>query len=164
MRNGELFHESLIIDFKLLAVHGVPGVVGALAIGFFATVNVNPDGANGVFYGGGRQLWVQLVGVLVTVIWTIMVTLPLIWLFRKMDWFSLQPQHEALGLDGKDHVSNAYQSLERDVNEESSHVQGAYTRTTRQLLPHPRSNVGNDDIDEEEEGEDGLIQVEKSSE
>ena len=65
-----------------------------------------------------------------------------------MDWFSLQPQHETLGLDGKDHMADAYQSLERDSSEEEKvHQQNAqnlyqhngyglsYIRSTRQLLP-----------------------------
>jgi hypothetical protein len=35
-------------------------VVGSLAIGLFATKSVNPQGVDGLFYGGGAmQLWVS---------------------------------------------------------------------------------------------------------
>jgi ammonia channel protein AmtB len=60
------------------SVHGLPGVIGALAIGFFASTNVNPISANGVFYGGGRLLWVQVVGVAVTIVWTVWVSLSIV--------------------------------------------------------------------------------------
>lgn len=39
------FNQSLIVWI------GVPGIIGALCIGFFSTLKVNPLGANGVFYG-----------------------------------------------------------------------------------------------------------------
>lgn len=77
---------------------GVPGIIGAICIGFFSTLKVNPLGANGVFYGGGRQLWVQIVGIVVVSIWTILITFPLVWGLKRFKWFSLQPQHEHLGL------------------------------------------------------------------
>lgn len=98
------------------SVHGVPGIVGAIMIGFFASTDVNPIGSNGVFYGHGRQLWVQLVGILVVMAWTTLITVPLIVVFRRGRWFSLQPHHEALGLDQKDHHVNAY----CDIGEEST--------------------------------------------
>jgi ammonia channel protein AmtB len=143
--------EKLHVDDALDvgSVHGVPGIVGALAIGFFASLDVNPQGANGIFYGGGlhfqiclnlhffshlnfkfflilktnliysilgRQLWVQIVGVLATAIWTTIITLPLVWGLKKFKWFSLQPHHEHLGLDGKDHHISAYDALEESEN------------------------------------------------
>lgn len=37
-------------------VHGVGGTWGALATGLWATTSVNPDGADGLFYGGGFSL------------------------------------------------------------------------------------------------------------
>lgn len=137
-----LLQKKLRIDDALEVgpIHGVPGIVGSIAIGFFASTAVNPAGADGVFFGGGRQLWVQLVGIGVTMVWTAIITLPLIWLFRRMDWFSLQPQHEALGLDGKDHLLRAYRH-EEDGPEESPPnmrkigVNPIYHQSTMSLLP-----------------------------
>ena len=40
----------------VVAVHFVGGVLGTLLLGFFGDKNVNPIGANGLFYGGGGRL------------------------------------------------------------------------------------------------------------
>jgi len=40
----------------VIAVHFVGGVLGTFLLGFFGDKNVNPIGANGVFYGGGGRL------------------------------------------------------------------------------------------------------------
>jgi Amt family ammonium transporter len=137
-----LMKEKLHVDDALDvgSVHGVPGIVGALMIGFFATKTINPQGADGVFYGGGRQLWVQVVGIVVTSVWTVIITFPLIWLLRRFKWSSLQPQHEHLGLDGKDHHTTAYAGLEEEntiiathAAEEPRGVLPVYNRTTMNL-------------------------------
>lgn len=47
-------------------IHGIGGTWGALATGLWATTAVNPDGANGLFYGGGLTLlWAQILSTLV---------------------------------------------------------------------------------------------------
>jgi Amt family ammonium transporter len=43
--------------------HAIGGTFGAIATGFFATVAVNPAGANGLFYGNPAQVGYQLIGV-----------------------------------------------------------------------------------------------------
>jgi hypothetical protein len=127
-------------------VHGIPGIVGALSIGFFGTKVVNPAGANGVFYGGdGRQLWVQLVAILITIVWTAVVTFPIIFLFKRMDWFSLQPHHEHLGLDVKDHQTHAYKELENEFEDgavEKMSSKGVAAHQSR-LRTHPRQMGAN---------------------
>lgn len=45
-------------------IHGVGGMWGAIATGLFATVSVNPDGADGLFYGG-NLLIPQLISLVV---------------------------------------------------------------------------------------------------
>ena len=45
------------------AVHGMGGTFGILAVGFFATLAVNPAGRNGLFYGHGAQVLIQLAGI-----------------------------------------------------------------------------------------------------
>jgi Amt family ammonium transporter len=52
-------------------VHGVGGMVGALLTGVFATEAVSGvAGLNGLLYGNPGQLWVQIEGVLATVVYT----------------------------------------------------------------------------------------------
>jgi ammonium transporter, Amt family len=40
----------------VIAVHFVGGVLGTFLLGFFGDKNINPIGANGLFYGGGGHL------------------------------------------------------------------------------------------------------------
>jgi len=107
-----LLKHTLRIDDSLSvsAVHGIPGVVGAyFGIAFFATKSVNPAGANGLFYGGTRLVWVQLVAILVAAAWTAFITFPIVWLLHnKTKWFSLKEERHAEGLDTKDHNATAY--------------------------------------------------------
>jgi len=42
-------------SLDVVGVHLVGGAVGSLCVGLFATLSVNPRGANGLFYGGGYQ-------------------------------------------------------------------------------------------------------------
>ncbi|MDV2990028.1 MAG: ammonium transporter [Dehalogenimonas sp.] len=52
-------------SLDVMAVHGVGGILGVLAVGIFATTAVNPAGADGLLFGGGLALMgKQLVGTL----------------------------------------------------------------------------------------------------
>ncbi|HWP29845.1 MAG TPA: ammonium transporter, partial [Chloroflexota bacterium] len=79
-------------------VHGVGGTWGALATGLFATVAVNPDAANGLFYGDPSQLLKQLVAVVVVWIYSAVVT----WLILKVIDITVglrvEEREEVLGL------------------------------------------------------------------
>jgi Amt family ammonium transporter len=93
-------------------VHGIGGIVGALATGLFATVSVNSAGANGLFYGNPGLLLVQLKAVLVTGVYSFAVSLAL---FKIIDLvIGLRPseQSEKIGLDLSEHKESAYTVLE----------------------------------------------------
>ena len=51
-------------------VHGIGGIWGALATGFFASKAVNPGGADGLFYGHPAQVLIQLGAVLATAVYS----------------------------------------------------------------------------------------------
>jgi len=44
-------------------IHGIGGIWGALATGLFASIAVNPGGANGLFFGNPHQFVIQATGV-----------------------------------------------------------------------------------------------------
>ncbi len=46
------FDDSL----DVVAVHLIGGIIGSLCVGLFATLDTNPLGADGLFYGGGLSL------------------------------------------------------------------------------------------------------------
>ena len=87
-----LFYRGSIIKPKLgyddsldaFGVHCVGGIWGALATGLFASKAVNPAGADGFFFGNPKQFLVQLVAVLVTLVYTFIVTLVI---YKLVDLF-----------------------------------------------------------------------------
>ena len=58
--------------------HGIGGTWGALATGLFATTTVNSGGANGLFALNPHQVWLQLIGVVSTWVFSGIGTLILI--------------------------------------------------------------------------------------
>ena len=90
-------------------VHGVGGTWGALATGLFATLAVNPAGANGLVYGEPDLLWKQGVAAAVTWIYSALAT----WLILKVVDLTVglrvAEREEVLGLDATQHGEAAYQ-------------------------------------------------------
>eukprot|EP01094_Clydonella_sp_ATCC50884_P000755 TRINITY_DN1057_c0_g1_i1.p1 TRINITY_DN1057_c0_g1~~TRINITY_DN1057_c0_g1_i1.p1 ORF type:complete len:225 (+),score=65.07 TRINITY_DN1057_c0_g1_i1:1260-1934(+) len=108
--------EKLRIDDALdvSSVHGLTGVIGSLAIGFFADKSVNPAGADGWVHGNFRQVWVQMVGVGVALAWSGVVTLVLAFLLQRFEFFKMvvSEEIEDRGLDFYYHGHVAYDELE----------------------------------------------------
>ncbi len=90
-------------------VHGVGGTWGALATGLFATLAVNPDGANGLFYGDPSQFLKQLVAVVVVWIYTAVVTGVILKVIDLVVGLRVEEREEVLGLDTTQHGEVAYQ-------------------------------------------------------
>src|SRR5208337_2201853 len=93
-------------------VHGIGGIWGALATGLFATKLINPDGANGLFFGNPKQLLVQAAAVAVTVVYSFVATVVI---FKVVDWIlgmRVDEKDEIMGLDLTQHNENAYTLLE----------------------------------------------------
>ena len=63
-----LEHLELDDTLDVFACHGVAGIVGSILTGVFATETVNPDGANGVFYGSWELMVPQLTGTLAAIV------------------------------------------------------------------------------------------------
>ena len=62
-------------SLDVIGIHGVGGTWGALATGLFASTEINPAGANGLFFGNPYQLWIQFISVLGTMIFAFVGTL-----------------------------------------------------------------------------------------
>lgn len=92
-------------------IHGVGGMWGAIATGLFATVDVNPDGASGLFYGGDLLL-PQFVSVIVAVVFSIIGTVVI---FKAVSLFMdmrVSIGAESLGVDISEHGEEAYNQSE----------------------------------------------------
>jgi len=93
-------------------VHGIGGIFGSLAVGLYASRSVNPAGADGYFYGNLRQLGIQTLGVLVTVLF---VAIGTVVIYKLVDFFvrmRVDEEDELLGLDLSQHHERAYTILE----------------------------------------------------
>jgi len=93
-------------------VHCVGGIWGALATGLFASKLVNPAGADGLFFGNPKQLFIQAVAVLVTVGYTFIVTLAIYKLVDLLIGVRVKEEEELMGLDITQHHERAYTVLE----------------------------------------------------
>ena len=93
-------------------VHCVGGIWGALATGLFASKLVNPAGANGLFFGNPKQLLIQAVAVLATIVYTFIVTVVIYKLVDLVIGVRASEKEEAMGLDITQHHERAYTVLE----------------------------------------------------
>jgi Amt family ammonium transporter len=93
-------------------VHGIGGIWGALATGLFATTTMNSAGANGLFYGNPMLLWIQLKAVLVTVVYSGVISYVLLKIVDKIIGLRAGEQAERIGLDLIDHRETGYTVLD----------------------------------------------------
>ncbi|WP_198342098.1 ammonium transporter [Polaribacter sp. SA4-10] len=103
-----LYIDKLKIDDPVgaIAVHGVNGLFGALAVGLFAT-----DG--GLFFGGGAaMLGTQALGVLVIGAFSFTVTFVLMKIMKKTIGIRISKQEEAAGIDAVSFGVEAYSTFE----------------------------------------------------
>ncbi len=94
----------------VFGVHGVGGIIGALATGIFATKAVNSAGNNGLLYGNPSLLVTQIIAVVVVAAYAAAVTFVLLKLIDVTIGLRVSQEEEALGLDSSQHGEVAYQS------------------------------------------------------
>ena len=95
-------------SLDVVGVHCVGGVVGALATGLFASKLINPEGANGLFFGNPAQLGIQAVAVLVTLVYAFVVSLILFKVLDVIMGLRVTPEEETAGLDISEHQEAGY--------------------------------------------------------
>lgn len=104
-----LLKHKLHLDdaLEVSAVHGIPGVVGALFIGFAGQRSINSAGADGLFIrggGSGKLLGVQILAILITLIWTVFWTVAILKLLAKLlGGIRVSDEHEQRGLAVAEH-------------------------------------------------------------
>lgn len=109
---GVLLVEAVtFIDSKLkvddpvgaIAVHGICGIWGTVAVGLF-------DVQNGLLYGGGASLIAtQSLGVLAVIAWTSISVGGLLYIVTRVSSIRVSREEELSGLDFTEHGSNAYE-------------------------------------------------------
>jgi Amt family ammonium transporter len=95
-------------SLDVVGVHCVGGVWGALATGLFATKAVNAAGGDGLFFGNPGQLGVQALAVLVTLIFSFVVSWVLLKLIDATMGLRVTTEDEVAGLDLAEHQEAGY--------------------------------------------------------
>jgi ammonium transporter, Amt family len=96
-----------------ISVHGVCGAWGVLSVGLFAD-GTAPDflvvghPIKGLFFGDGRQLAVQAIGVLAIAAWSFGTTFVLFKVLAVLGLYRSKPEDELLGLDLPEMGTHAY--------------------------------------------------------
>jgi Amt family ammonium transporter len=89
-------------------VHGIGGTWGAIATGLWATTSVNPDGANGLFYGNSELLVIQLISVVAAYALAIVGTVILVKIVGSFMKIRVDANDEIAGVDLSEHGECAY--------------------------------------------------------
>lgn len=79
-------------------VHFFCGIWGLLATGLFASDDLTSH-APGLFYGGGKMLGWQVVGILIITGWTGVITAACFFPLKMLGWLRVSEEEEMMGLD-----------------------------------------------------------------
>ncbi len=90
-------------------VHGMCGIWGALATGLFASPAINSAG-RGLFYGNPKQLWIQIVSIVATAVFTAIGTLIVTYVTKALTGgLRVEEESEVIGLDNSLHGERAFE-------------------------------------------------------
>ena len=95
-------------SLDVFGVHGVGGTLGALLTGVFAWKAINPAGADGLLHGNPKQLGVQALAVVITWVYSAVVTFVLLKLINALVGLRVTNDGEEAGLDVDQHGETAY--------------------------------------------------------
>jgi Amt family ammonium transporter len=94
----------------VFGVHGIGGMIGALATGIFATKTINAAGADGLLYGNPGQLVTQAIAVVVVAAYAAAMTWLILKLLDLVIGLRVSRDEEERGLDLTQHGEAAYQA------------------------------------------------------
>lgn len=83
-------------------VHGIGGILGALLTGFLATPAIQSS-YSGLFYGNPKQLWIQLIATVTTIVFSGVMTFVLFKIVDKTVGIRATQKEEIAGLDITQH-------------------------------------------------------------
>ena len=128
-------------SLDVVGVHAVGGTWGALATGLFATKLVNDGGGNGLFYGDAKQLWVQIMAILVTWVLGLVMTAVILKVLDAIMGLRVSEDDEQAGLDLSQHSETAYVLGGSSYGEYSvGGSSGAFAEATRAAEARARSS------------------------
>jgi Amt family ammonium transporter len=107
---GILIKSKLGYDDSLdvVGIHGLGGTWGALATGLFASTAINPNGADGLFFGNPGQLWIQFISVLTTMVFAFLMTWIILKVIHRIMGLRITEEEEERGMDLSLHNETGY--------------------------------------------------------
>ncbi len=91
------------------AVHGVGGTIGIIMLGMFASLSVNPAGADGLFNGGSAFFGKEVAAVIGIGIYAMVITYAMLAAINVFSPVKTSQSHEETGLDAALHGETAYE-------------------------------------------------------
>jgi Amt family ammonium transporter len=107
----EFIEKILKVDDPVgaIAVHGVCGAFGTIAVGLFARDDVEGFWSQGLLYGGGAdQLITQIIGVVAIAVWTTVLAYATFALIKRTVGLRVTTEEELTGLDHLEHGHHGY--------------------------------------------------------
>jgi Amt family ammonium transporter len=95
-------------SLEVLAAAGVGGIVGAMLTGVFASKEWNPAGGDGLLHGNPRQLWIQFVAILATLVYSLAATFVIVKVMALVMRIRSDAKEEGMGMDFTQHGEEAY--------------------------------------------------------
>ncbi len=95
-------------SLDVVGVHGIGGTWGAIATGLFASKAINATAADGLFFGNPGQLWIQIVAVLATIIYSFVVSLVILYVVKAVMGLRVSEEDEVAGVDTSVHGEAGY--------------------------------------------------------
>ncbi|MBN1129704.1 MAG: ammonium transporter, partial [Chitinispirillaceae bacterium] len=120
LAGGICFVAVTVIKHKLryddsldaFGVHGIGGIVGALATGLFASKLVNDGGNDGLFFGNPALLGTQAIAVGAAIVFAGVMTFILLKVINAVLGLRVSEEDEIIGLDNTQHKESAYTLLD----------------------------------------------------
>ena len=120
-------------------VHGVGGMWGAIATGLWATTSVNPNGANGLFYGETDLFFAQIISIGVAVIFAVFGSTVLYKVVNAIYSLRADESEEISGLDLVEHGERGYNT---GVFSGTANIFGGSEDFSLKIFPSIKSSQG----------------------
>ncbi len=91
----------------VFGIHGVAGIIGAILTGVFADPSINEAG-KGLLYGNPGQVITQIWSVIVTVVYSGVMTAIILFIAKALTGLRVKEEEEITGLDRSQHGESAY--------------------------------------------------------
>jgi Amt family ammonium transporter len=95
-------------SLDVVGIHGLGGIWGALATGLFASTAINPNGADGLFFGNPGQFFIQLISVIATMAFAFLMTWIILKAINIIMGLRVTDEEEEKGLDLSLHNETGY--------------------------------------------------------